>query len=601
MPTWSRVRAPLVRLAWRIPWLCPFALGVWILLRPGMHVFARRLADLWVYSPSPQHRFTAMSMLTRSLTLHGSVGHAGHDEQVYNGAGYTNWGYGIPLLQLPFQAVARQMRSLPQRFFPDRAIFFSYLALTIAIVWAGFDRLLASRERFGTTRRLRRHAVSWAATAFVLCTALYPMLASRFIIYEETVAYFVMVQLVTVAAFVFAVDERASAWAIAAFGVAAGIGLLVRPTGLIYLGVWSCMLLFERRTRRVLVAFAAGVMPFVAFWLVSNWVRTGSPWSSGYQNALPGYDMHIPMMRFGCQCSDTPRHAMQAAARLFSALFSLASDDPKPWMKDCHFDFEPHNGDEQFMSTQEPYIGVAALLFMAWTFAHHVGRRDLRIATYMPYVGCVLVFGAYVDGVAGFAWRYIADFWPFFVAAGVQYVRRLPPSGTAIFGWPLAAVMLLGAVVCYRHDVTPWKPIVKTLEASEIPRMWDNFSNARWGDDKPMPTEVKCGQVPSWPWRNGRGWGTGCNVDTYSDVFVGVPRKDDDNYVFQFKTDFPTADSLTVYVNGRNYKAHRSGDTYSVPVRLHYAAMHSPIVLTTIEWTRGKDPPPTKLLEVQIL
>lgn len=233
MPTWSRVRALLVRLAWRAPWLCLYALGVWYLFLPALHIFGRHLADLWVYDRSPQHRYTAMSMLTGTLTLHASAGHAGHDEQIYNGSGYTNWGYGIPLLQLPFHAVARRLLSLwPQRFFPDRAIFFSYLAVSIPIVWAGFDKLLATRERFGGAHRVRRHAVSWATTAFVLVTALYTMLASRFIIYEETVSYFVMVQLVACAAFVFAVDERASVASIAAFGAAAGMGLLVRPTGL---------------------------------------------------------------------------------------------------------------------------------------------------------------------------------------------------------------------------------------------------------------------------------------------------------------------------------------------------------------------------------
>jgi hypothetical protein len=600
MPSWSRVRAPLVRLVWRIPWLCLFAAGAWLLFRPGLHVFGRHLSDLWVYSRSQQHRYTSMAMLTRALTLDWSVGRAGHDEQVYNGAGYTNWGYGIPLLQLPFHAVARHMRSLPQKFFPDRAIFFSYLAIAIPVVWAGFDKLLASRERFGETRLLRRHVVSWAATAFVLCTALYPMVASRMIIYEETVAYFVMVQLVAAAAFVFAVDERASAPAIAAFGVAAGIGLLVRPTGLIYLGVWTGMLLLERRTRRTLFAFAAGVGPFVIFWLVTNWVRSGSPWSSGYQNALPGYDLHVPMMRFGCRCSDTPKHALQASLRLFSALFSLASDDPKPWMKDCHFDFEPHDGDLQFMSTSDPFIGPAALLFMVWTFAHHFARRDRRIATYLPHVGVVLVFGAYVWGVAGFAWRYIADFWPLFVAAGVQYVRRLPPAGNAILGWPFAAVMLTGALVIYRHDVEPYKRIVKTLDRSEVPKMWDDFSNHRWGTDRPMPATIKCGEVPNWPWRNGRGWGPGCQIDTYTDVFVGVPHKDDDSYVFQFKTDGITADSVPVYVNGHTYTARRVGDTYSAVIRLNYALLHSPIVLTTILWTRAIEPPPGKLLEVKI-
>ena len=601
MPTWSRVRAPLVRLARRIPWLCLYALGVWFLFRPAMHVFGRHLSDLWVYSRSSQHRYTAMSMLTGAFTLHASAGHAGHDEQVYNGAGYTNWGYGIPLLQLPFHALARHMRSLPQKFFPDRAIFFTYLAVAIPIVWAGFDKLLSTRERFGSTHRVRRHAASWAATAFVLVAALYTMLASRFIIYEETVAYFVMVQLVTCAAFVFAVDERASIGAIVAFGVAAGIGLLVRPTGLIYLAVWTGILLLERRSRKTVITFAATVAPFFVFWLFTNWVRTGTLLSPGFENTLPGYDPHIRTVRFGSMCRDTREHAIQAALRLFSALFSLASDDPKPWMRDCHFDFEPHNGDEQFMSSTEPYIGVSALLFLVWTFAHHIARRDWRPATYLPYVGIALVFAGYVYGGTGFTWRYIADFWPFFVLVGVQYVRRLPPSRHEFLGWPLAAVMLAGAVVCYRHDIVPWKPIVKTLDRSEVPKMWDDFSNFRWGMDRPMPTMIKCGQVPDWPWRNGRGWNSGCQVDTYSDVFVGVPQKDDDRYVFRFKTEGIGSPSLPVYVNGRIYTARRVGpDTFVADVRLHYRSLHSPIVLTTIEWTHGLEPPSGKLLEVQI-
>ncbi len=602
MPTWSSARALLVRLAWRIPWLCLYAAGVWFLFRPALHVFGRHLSDLWVYSNSAQHRYTSMSMLTGALTLHSSAGHAGHDEQVYNGAGYSNWGYGIPLLQMPFHAVARHMRSLPQRFFPDRAIFFSYLAVAIPIVWAGFDKLLATRERFGDTHRVRRHAVAWATTAFVLVTALYAMLASRFIIYEETVAYFVMAQLVACAAFVFAVDERAGIVSIAAFGVAAGLGLLIRPTGLIYLGVWTGMLLLERRTRRTWIAFVAALAPFVLFWMFTNYVRTGSVVSTGLTNGLPGYDRHVPMLRFGSLCTDTMPHTKQTALRLFSALFSLASDDPKPWMRDCHFDFEPHNGDVSYMTDSEPFLGMATLMFLVWTFAHHIVRRDRRITTYLPHVGIGLLFAAYVYAGAGFAWRYVADFWPFFVAVGVQYVRRLPRSADGVFGWQLVPMMLLGAVGCYHHNTEPWKSLVKTLDKSEVPKMWDDFTNYRYATDKPLPSTIKCGQVPEVAFRNGRGWESGCQVDTYSDVFVGVPSKDDDHYVFRFKTQGVPAYSLRVYFNGRIYTARRKGvDTFEADVKLHYPSLHSPMVLTTIEWTRSFDPPiGWKLLEVQI-
>jgi hypothetical protein len=254
------------------------------------------------------------------------------------------------------------------------------------------------------------------------------------------------------------------------------------------------------------------------------------------------------------------------------------------------------------MTETEPFLGMAVLLFVAWTFAHHVARRDLRITTYLPHVGIALVFLAYVYAGAGFAWRYVADFWPLFVLVGVQYVRRLPRSADGVLGWPLAPVMLLGAMGCYHHSTEPWKPIVKTLEESEVPHMWDDFSNWRWATDKPMPSTIKCGEVPEWPWRNGRGWNAGCLVDTYSDVFVGVPQKDDDRYVFRFKTEAIYAPMLRVYVNGRIYTAYPvGGGIYAADVKLHYRSMHSPIVLTTIEWTRAITPPANgKLLEVQI-
>jgi hypothetical protein len=89
-------------------------------------------------------------------------------------------------------------------------------------------------------------------------------------------------------------------------------------------------------------------------------------------------------------------------------------------------------------------------------------------------------------------------------------------------------------------------------------------------------------------------------VDTYTDLFVGVPPKADDQYVFQFKTDGMRADAVRVYVNGRTYTAHRVGDVYTAPIRIHFASLHSPIVLTTIEWSHGLEAPTGKLLEVQI-
>src|SRR5580704_13304772 len=83
---------------------------------------------LWNFTYTDQHRFTSMAMLEGTLRLHGGISRITSDEQIFNGAGYTNWGYGVPLLELPFHAVARRVHAFATGFFPDRAIFFLYLA-----------------------------------------------------------------------------------------------------------------------------------------------------------------------------------------------------------------------------------------------------------------------------------------------------------------------------------------------------------------------------------------------------------------------------------------------------------------------------------------
>ena len=165
--------------------------GCWFLFALALGPFGGHLSDVWVYQSRDAHRFTAMSMLTGSLKYHFSLFSLVGDEEVYNGAGYTHWGYGVPLLQLPFHAVARHMASLSAPFFPDRAIFFVYVAVLVPIVWLAMYRLVASRAIAPETAHFRLLALSWAATAFVLCRALYPLLTGHFHVYDETIAYYV--------------------------------------------------------------------------------------------------------------------------------------------------------------------------------------------------------------------------------------------------------------------------------------------------------------------------------------------------------------------------------------------------------------------------
>ncbi len=595
------MRALVSRSSVRAAWLGLFVLGVWVLLRPAVHIFGEHLRDVWAYESWEAHRFTSMAMLRGSLRYHVSLGSLVGDEQVHDGAGYTNWGFGVPLLQLPFHAAAVSLLSLPARFFPDRAILFVYLAVAVPLVWLGFARILALRERPAASR-LRRVALAWAATAFVVCTMLYPLIASRLQVYDETIAYFVMVELVALSAYAFLLGS-AGALPVAALAVAAGLGLLVRPTGAIFLGVWSALALLERRSWRTVLVFAGGAAPFVVFWLASNWVRTGSPLSLGFQNSLPGSE-HVALVRFGSLCVDTTQHTMQVALGVFRALFMAVSHDPDGWMKACGLSFELRDNEDS--TTIEPFLGAAVLVFLAWTLLHFLVRRERRLELYVPYLAVVCLFGLYVYAGAGLAWRYVGDFWPLVVLTAVQYVRTLPAAAAPLLGWPLAGVLSLGAVAAFHRDVEPGSKLVEDLDASRIPDMWAAFQATRSVQSAVLPSRVRCGKLPDWPrfnvgWRsNVAGWFSDCTVESSSEIFLGVPPGRGDSYVIRFATDGISADQARIYVNGRTYAAHRTGNAYEAAVRIPYESLSSPVILATIEWEHGVDPVPGHLLEVDL-
>jgi hypothetical protein len=612
------------------------ALPRWLLLLWGLSFIARTALRamggydrLWLFQRMPQTRYTAMAILTGTLRLRNGLQHVAGDEQVYNGAGYTNWGFGAPLLQTPFHWWAsKHVAQYASKFFPDRAIFFFYLLVLIPVLWAAFDRLLAQRERPGAGR-LRRHLISWAATLFVLTCTLYPLMSCRFLIYEETIAYMVVFELFALSAFIFAQPAWGSA-AVTMLGVAAGVGLLVRSIGLLYVGLWGMLLLLQSRRLKPVLVYSAVLMPFLGFWLYSNTVRSGSPLALGYSNSLPGYPYHLAVVRFGNRCADTRDHFFDAAWHLFRGLFLNVNDPPGPlpplpsarpphpplvpeppsWLRQCHFEFELRPPPGQAYDL-EPLLGTGVLVLLVWILVHYLVRRERRLSLYLPFACFAALFIAYAKGVPGLAWRYDGDFWPFVVLACVQYTSWLPRGAARAVGPPLALAL---AVWCYASLVRDVDPALATLEmidpndpATKPTTMWDDFSNSRYSLDPTLASFVRCGDRLAWPTKNGQGWtgswgGPGCAVDPATLVYLGVPHKRDGRYALRFTTRGVRENELRVYVNGRVYMAHRSGDAFSVPVDIRYDALTSPIVMTTIEWTTAFDPPPgVELLTIELI
>jgi hypothetical protein len=576
------------------------AAGAWLLVRTAVAA-SGGYDKLWLFGKMEQHRFTSAAMLTGTLRLRDGLLLAGHDEQVFNGATYTNWGFGVPLLQMPFHLAAQKMRSLPGKFFPDRAIYFVYLAAVIPVLWAAFDRLLALRPH-GGIGRIRRHTLSWAAVLLTLVFTLYPLMSCRFLIYEETICYMMLFELLALAAYVFALPSWSSG-AVAAMGAASGMGLLVRPTGLIALGVFGALVVLESPKKKAIAVFAAAVAPFVAFWLYTNRVRSGSPFSLGFSNALVAYRYHTTILRFGSTCVDTPRHMLRVASRLFKILFvelpDPALEDATSWMKQCHFDIETRPPSGEAYATQ-PFFGFVVFILVLWILLHHLARRDRRLSLYVPFAALVCLFASYVLAGSGFMWRYVGDFWPLIVLVCVQYVHTLPAAANRALGLRLAVVFVACGTAGFYSLVKPALGTLDTLTAETAPQ-WDAFTNSRWSMDPPVPTRLDCGRPLASIFKNGDGWASDCSVGSFTSVFVGVPFKRSDSYEIRYHVQGDAPPEARLYVNGKRYVARREQDAYVAAVQLSYATMTSPTVAATIEWSRDElAPPPLRLQSIEI-
>jgi hypothetical protein len=319
----------------------------------------------------------------------------------------------------------------------------------------------------------------------------------------------------------------------------------------------------------------------------------------GFTNSMPGMLYHTPIQRFGRMCSNTPGHFVEAATRLFRALFVQQPTETAPWMSKCHFDLELRPPDSS-PSWKDAFLSPLVFVVLAWILVAYLARRERRLAPYAPLAGCAAMFLAYVLG-GSFAWRYAGDFWPLIVLACVEYVRTLPASGNRLLGAPLAAVFVLGAGFAYLRQVSPAAETIKVLEAASVDHMWHDFEQTRFQIDPPMPSRVACGGPLAWPFHNMQGWHIGgvnkCDVETFTNVFLGIPPGNATKHTLRFEVDHAEQAPLRVVVNGRRYWTHTDGNAYVVDVDVDAHEFVSPMVQATIEWVRVTDDPPALVLQ----
>jgi hypothetical protein len=573
-----------------------FLLGVAALLGVALYAYGGP-QRLFQYSAHFAHKFTARAMMNRSLVLDRSLfGITMNDEQVYNGAGFTNWGFGVPLLQIPFHALVPLFGShIRSRYFPDRLIFFIYLAGLFPVLWTALVRACAS-ETGGRPAPVTTWLCAWAAALLALSYALFPLTSYRFIAYEETIAYFVVTQFYALSFYIRFVQSKKPSW-LCAIGIAASFGLLIRATGLPYLALWIALCVLSDRRWRTAALFCAAAAPLIAFWMYTNWVKGGSPWTFGYQNGLPEFSFHYSMQRFDNRCEEVSSSLWTSVKWLFSSLFLHMPDTANVIgaQSRCHFIFETR------MPGTEPFFPPTVLAIWGGSLLYHALHRR-ALAYFLPQAMFAALFLAFAKSAVGFTYRYAGDFWPLVVLVLVQLAPAARLDERPRLGLSLALLFTFYSAVTYIQDIEPALGSIAAVDGAQVAAIDEEHWRIPSEAEPTLPTRVACGEpLPSWPRANGKGWGRGCEVDTVTNLFLGVRKRTDSVYHLRFKVDHPISRSLRVYVNGKYYDAHLNEDgEYVTEVVIKFARLHSPGVMVTVEWTPQFMPLPLKLLEMQL-
>lgn len=482
------------------------------------------------YSASPVHREVATRLLEGKLSLPYAVGTGvlANDLEIHDGAWYTHWGYGVPLLLAPFQIAGP---------FPDRLIFFLFLCTVTVALFRGLGKWLPDPLTAGL------------ATAAVLSFTLYWLISFRFSVYEQTVAYAALAQLAGLALYLHDPARPAR------LGVLAGLGILIRPLGLVSAGVWAML------SRKNAKAYWLALFPFIALWLIFNAAKTGNPFSTGFRNSLPFFTDHLAPVRFGETCGS----ALEKLAVLFRLLFVGAAVGPVR----CGFRIEGND--------LAPFLGPLSLLTVgAGTL--HLFRRTRNRDLLIWIAGILGMLVAYAAAGVGFSDRYAADFAPLLVLGlaltlvhGQGEIRRLPRYAPAV----LFSIVLLSTSLRTLRD---YDRFVESLPAP-VPLA---------PTETPVRLPVSLAGESQAGYR--KGWSTNGEVDDVTEFFIGLPAAEKTHWRLRLSG---APHLAKAYINGRYY----APEDDAVSFQLDPSRMPSKNILVSLLWEKGV---PSRLKRVEI-
>ncbi len=416
---------------------------------------------------------------------------------------HQNWGLGVPLLRMPFEALAR---SAGQAFFPDRVTLGVYLTLTVAGLSLALRYILMTVGIPGASAA--GFLMRWILMAWVLfAPGIRGLALDEFQAYHETIFYGCIYSYFLLAlVWIQAVRPRKALFF--TICLLAGCIWLIRVTLIVY-GLITLMLALDcvRRSkgpRRIIVGGIGLFFAGIAAGLLFNYLRFGSPGEPGYAGALNGIPYDNYMRHFGYPFRyETP---WNAAREVFSGLF-FDDDWHAPMFRYRFFYFRPFDSGALAV--------LAASLFLALRFpglkrqvdGQGAGSAVLRLigVTWTFGLGATAgLFAAYMYAPA-LCSRYMTEFAPAFFAllAGVLltglfyalWLRQDRRWVAAVLGG-VALFVFFNTKEFFKPYAGPYNEFQRSCvnDLSTLETSLQAFERVR-GQSSVLPGVVRCGQA----------------------------------------------------------------------------------------------------------
>ena len=450
----------------------------------------------------------------------------GGDLHFYNGVYYSNWGLGIPFLQLPFHWISISLYGV---IFPPALIFIFYTCITSLLLFKFFTRY-------------ENNTVSFFISIAIIYFCLYWLIAYRFLIYEQTTAYFSLFIINSLIYFI-RLDEDNKAKNIPLLVLNLFLAILMRPTAL-FIAVFIFLYLYFKDKSLLIDYIKYFTMPALIFMFFS-YDKSGGIFPAGMATIHAGVRDELLHNRIGSPClpGTTIDIYMERFIQFFRAYFiSPHVTGTEITSSRCLLIFEDMKGlNKPWIS---PIIGFMVIMSLIILTFDKKFKKLIFI-----FSGLIVTLIIYTLLTNGGAYRYSVDFYFYILLAlFLLYRSSFFQNIFKIKNIRLLFIFIF-AIYLYRYNVI----IFENYSSANLSKKSLIYKELTWVYPEAFPLERICSDKSLD--KDGfdmMGWSTDCRMEKFINTYIKLPNLNGKYKLIIEGRNLP--ELFTLRINGRLYE-----------------------------------------------